>query len=199
MTTLTPTEIRSYASKAGFTGKNLDIAIAVALAESGGVTTAHNTAGRDNSYGLWQINMLGDMGPDRRKRFGLKSNSELLDPTTNARAAHMIWKSEGWQPWTTYTSGKYKKYLTGSQGGDSTDAKTVSAPTGGLNPITGIGAAINALSESFMKGFASIGAVIVAVALLVLGMVIIMRGSVASLSPTSKLGSVAKIAKKVST
>lgn len=99
------------AQQAGFSADEASTAAAIAMAESGGNPKAHNSTPPDNSYGLWQINMLGDMGPSRRKWFGLKSNEELFDPVTNAKAAYKIYKASGWKAWTTYTSGKYKAYV----------------------------------------------------------------------------------------
>ena len=98
---------------AGFRGDALEVAYAVAMAESSGKTDAHNddeTTG-DDSYGLFQINMLGAMGPERREQYGLKKDDDLFDPATNARVAFQL--SQGgkdWKPWTTYVNGAYKKY-----------------------------------------------------------------------------------------
>lgn len=192
MATLTREEIRTHAKNAGFTGKNLDIAVAVALAESEGNPRAYNGKNLDRSYGLWQINMLGDMGPDRRKRFHLKSNDDLFDPATNARVAYGIWKESGWSPWTTYTRGDYKEHMT-STSGDAPSSEDVAR-----EPVLGIGASINAFGETLLKSFASIGAVAVALVLLVLGVIILLRNPVASLASRSVVGKVATTAKKVS-
>jgi len=116
--------------KAGFGPRATDIAYAVAMAESGGKATAHNTNKKtgDNSYGLFQINMIGDMGPNRRKQFHLKSNDELLDPLTNAKAAYAISnKGTNWSPWSTYKTGAYKKHLHKSGANDSTDLSKLKA------------------------------------------------------------------------
>ena len=114
--TLTQTEIQALARSAGFSATAAPIASAIAMAESGGYTAAHNPKPPDDSYGLWQINMLGKLGPERRRFFGLQSNSDLFDPATNARAAYAI-SSQGrsFTPWTTYTHGTYRKYLTQGQ------------------------------------------------------------------------------------
>ncbi|WP_447003197.1 type VII secretion target [Saccharothrix isguenensis] len=112
MSRLSPEQVARYAHDAGFRGQDLTIAVAVALAESGGDPRAHNATPPDNSYGLWQVNMLGSLGPARRREFGLESNRELFDPAENARAANKI-SDDGrsWTPWTTYTSGAYKRHL----------------------------------------------------------------------------------------
>lgn len=104
--------------QAGFTGQGLQIALAVAMAESSGNARAFNgnASTGDESYGLFQINMLGAMGPERRKRYGLSSNDALFDPLTNAKIAFAMSKGgTNWQPWTTFTSGKYRQFL-GSSG-----------------------------------------------------------------------------------
>lgn len=46
----------------------------------------------DQSYGLFQINMLGNLGPSRRKQYGLSSNDDLYDPLTNAKVAFRLSK-----------------------------------------------------------------------------------------------------------
>jgi hypothetical protein len=82
----------------------------IAWGESGWNTKAHNPnrSTGDNSYGLWQINMIETYGAARRRQFGIASNDELFDARTNARAAHSIWKGQGFRAWTIYTSGKYR-------------------------------------------------------------------------------------------
>lgn len=110
MAALSDEQIAGIALNAGFTGNALTIAVAVALAESGGDPRAHNTnaATGDNSYGLWQINMLGSMGPARRKQFGISKNEDLFDPSINARAAFMLWKARGgFGDWSVYNRGTY--------------------------------------------------------------------------------------------
>jgi hypothetical protein len=110
--TLSPAQIAEYAHDAGFRGQDLTVAVAVALAESGGDPKAHNAVPPDDSYGLWQINMLGSLGPARRREFDLDSNRELFDPKENAQAAWEIsGKGDSFGPWSTYTNGAYKKYL----------------------------------------------------------------------------------------
>ena len=88
---------------------------AIALAESGGKSGAHNTKYPDNSYGLWQINMLDEpgymLGEERRKQFGLKSNDELFNPVTNAKAAYAILKQQGFGAWSVYTNRSYEQFL----------------------------------------------------------------------------------------
>lgn len=112
VTRLTPEQIAKHAYDAGFRGEGLTTAVAVALAESSGRTGAHNDTPPDDSYGLWQINMLGSLGPARRRQFDLDANKELLDPAVNAKAAYSIsGHGKNWQPWSTYTNGAYRRHL----------------------------------------------------------------------------------------
>ena len=89
-------------SAVGFEGKALKVAYAVAKKESNGRPLAHNgdTTTGDNSYGLFQINMIGDLGPERLEKFNLKSNKELFDPVKNAQIAfHMTNGGKDWSAW----------------------------------------------------------------------------------------------------
>ena len=107
-------DLMALLKEAGFRGQGLANAYAIALAESGGRARAHNpnASTGDNSYGLFQINMLGKMGPARLKQYGLSSNEDLFDPLTNAKVAYkMSHGGTNFQPWTTFTSGKYKDFL----------------------------------------------------------------------------------------
>lgn len=107
--------VASAAYAAGFRGDDLTTMVAIAKGESGWNTSAYNGKNKDNSYGLWQINMIGSMGPARRQAFGISSNEELFDPYVNARAAMQIFKSQGWKAWTVHSRGLYKKHLPAAQ------------------------------------------------------------------------------------
>jgi hypothetical protein len=101
-TIFTPEEIRNVLELAGFEGKALRTAFGIVLKESTGRPYAHNqnSATGDNSYGLFQINMIGSLGPARRSEFGLANNEELFSPIKNAQIAYII--SDGgtnWGPW----------------------------------------------------------------------------------------------------
>jgi hypothetical protein len=112
MPVISDSAIAQYAKAAGLSDSNVAIAVAVAIAESGGNTNSHNAVPPDDSYGLWQINMLGSMGPARRKQFGITKNEELYDPAVNAKAMAILSnKGASWSPWTTYTRGTYRIYL----------------------------------------------------------------------------------------
>jgi len=107
--------IAAAAKAGGFPDSEIPLAVAIALAESGGNPRAHNATPPDNSYGLWQINMYGPLGPARRAQYGLQSNEELFDPVKNARAAYAVRRGQGWTAWSVYTNGRYKRYLSDAQ------------------------------------------------------------------------------------
>jgi len=86
----------------GFKGQALKTAWAVAMRESNGRPVAHNDnpSTGDNSYGIFQVNMLGSLGADRREKFGLAANADLFDPVTNAKVAfHMTKGGTDWSSW----------------------------------------------------------------------------------------------------
>lgn len=106
-------EMAKLAKQAGFSDEQAAIMGAIGAAESGG-RSIHNDPslnGTDDSYGIWQINMKGNMGPTRRQQFGIQNNEALYDPATNAKAAYQVWKEQGFGAWSTYQHGDYLKYL----------------------------------------------------------------------------------------
>lgn len=104
------------AKSAGFSDRDARIMAAIGMAESGGRSGAYNgnAATGDKSYGLWQVNMLGAMGPQRRQQFGISNNAQLFDPATNAQAARQVYQSQGFGAWSVYRSGAYRQYLPGA-------------------------------------------------------------------------------------
>jgi hypothetical protein len=119
MAQLSPLEILKLALQAGFSpdGEEAVTATAIALAESSGNPNAHNAVPPDDSFGLWQINMLGALGPDRREKLGLSRNEELFDPRTNARAARLVYTEadHDFKPWTTFTHGAFRDHLSAAR------------------------------------------------------------------------------------
>lgn len=114
---LKPAELKELLSLVGFEGKALKQAWAIAMKESTGRPTSHNDNANtgDNSYGLFQINMIGGLGEDRRNKFELKQNSELFNPVTNAKIAyHMSNAGADWGSWgvgaNAYNGGKAGSY-----------------------------------------------------------------------------------------
>ena len=101
--TYTPAEIARVAAGAGFTGDGLVTAVAVAMAESSGNPTAHLLTSREDSRGLWQINVRAHPSYDANR---------LYDPAYNAAAAYDIsGGGTSWRAWSTYTNGAYRAYL----------------------------------------------------------------------------------------
>ncbi|MGI5224302.1 D-alanyl-D-alanine carboxypeptidase family protein [Actinoallomurus sp. CA-142502] len=135
---LTPRRIAQQAYDAGFRGSALATAVAVALAESGGDPHAHNAVPPDDSYGLWQVNMIGSLGPDRRRAFHLKSDAALFDPAVNARAAWSIsGQGTSFQPWSTYTNGAYRAHLPAARAAVRAVSGDVKKPTAHPAPTHG--------------------------------------------------------------
>ena len=133
--------LEQLAIGAGCSSAAARVAEAIAMAESGGNPRAHNPNPPDDSYGLWQINMLGPLGPARRSQFGLTSNDQLYDPSTNARA--MVAISGGcsnWRPWSTFTNGAYRNFLSpavaGGDAGSAPDPPAAPDPGSGYAPET---------------------------------------------------------------
>lgn len=108
-------QLQTILRQAGWPEAQIPVMASIALAESGGNPQSHNPKPPDDSYGLWQINMLGRLGPERRAQFGIDQNTDLYDPLTNARAALFIYKKQGLRAWSTYSNGAYKKFLTASK------------------------------------------------------------------------------------
>jgi hypothetical protein len=102
---LTDVQLRQLLEAVGFEGKSLKTAWAIAKAESNGRPLAwnKNALSGDNSMGVFQINMIGDLGADRVKKFNLDHPRELLDPVTNAAITYYMSKAgTNWSAWSTY-------------------------------------------------------------------------------------------------
>lgn len=89
---LTPTELRDLLEHVGFEGESLRMAWAIVMRESRGKPMAHNGNSNtgDNSYGLFQINMIGNLGKDRMERYNLSSYEDLFLPIVNATVAYKM-------------------------------------------------------------------------------------------------------------
>lgn len=127
--------IRSLVTSAGFVGNGASIAVAVAMAESGGNAQAsHTNTDGSTDRGLWQIN--NHAHPD-------VSDACAYDPLCCAKAAYKI--SNGgsdWGAWTTFNSGAYRQYLTAGdfQFHSSTGINTaLSANAGSVSGVAGGG------------------------------------------------------------
>ena len=99
---LTDKELVELLKAVGFEGSALKMAWAVAKKESNGRPMAYNGNRKtgDSSYGIFQINMLGNLGEDRKDKFELVSNKELFDPVTNAEITYYMTKGgKDWSSW----------------------------------------------------------------------------------------------------
>ena len=125
--------------QAGFDKGQAEIMVAIAYGESTFDTTSLNMKGGDNSYGLFQINMIDWLGPAREKIYSSEEFREtynldgewetlgydtLFDPRWNIAAAHHTFVEAvgmaktreagyetGYDPWTVYRNGSYKSNL----------------------------------------------------------------------------------------
>ena len=112
---LTDAQLIELLSAVGFKGEDLKEAWAVAKKESHGNPLSHNGNRKtgDNSFGLFQVNMLGSMGADRRDKFNLASNAELFNPVVNAQIAyHMSGGGKDWSAWKGVKTKAVKFWMT---------------------------------------------------------------------------------------
>ena len=111
---LTDYDLVKLLEAVGFTGKGLKTAWAVAKAESNGRPFAFNGNVKtgDSSYGVFQINMIGNLGPDRRDKFDLDANAELFSPVKNAEIVfHMTKGGTDWKSWKYAKTAPVQKWL----------------------------------------------------------------------------------------
>lgn len=107
VTHLSDKDLKDLLRLVGFKGQNLKEAWAIAKKESNGRPFAFNgnTNTGDSSYGIFQINMIGRLGPDRREKFELDHNADLFNPVLNAEIAfEMSNGGENWSAWKGITS-----------------------------------------------------------------------------------------------
>jgi hypothetical protein len=133
--TVTAGAIYGILRSVGFTQSQATTMVAIARAESGFNSNATNMVGPDNSYGLFQINMIGNLGPAReaiysseefKEKYGLSGEWQgyetLLDPRWNIAAAHHTFEEARrmtnagnydtpFDPWSVYTNGAYEQFL----------------------------------------------------------------------------------------
>lgn len=113
-TSLTDNQLIELLKAVGFSGKGLKTAYAVAKAESNGRPYAYNGNIKtlDQSYGIFQINMLAMLGEKRREKFDLEHNADLFNPVINAEVAYFMTKGGvDWKAWSSYNSGAINKWL----------------------------------------------------------------------------------------
>lgn len=104
--TLSDVTLVRIARGAGFSETDIQYAVAIALAESGGrVNASHLNTNGSWDIGVWQINDAAHPSYDRNLLF--------TSPGYNAKAAKEIkTTAAAWTPWATYNSGAYAKFMT---------------------------------------------------------------------------------------
>jgi hypothetical protein len=108
---LSAIQLKDLLHNVGFRGEALRQAWGTAMKESTGRPMAHNQNSKtgDNSYGLFQINMIGNLGPARLKQFNLEKNEDLFNPLTNAEIAYTMSNGgKNWSAWHGLTSSTLK-------------------------------------------------------------------------------------------
>ena len=189
MATLSDNEIASAAAAGGFSGLNQTIAVAVALAESGGRTTAiANEPDGSHSYGLWQINSV---------HTDVLRMGDWQDPNTNAKMAFRIFtENRGWTPWSTYNNLRYQMFMSRAQiavpNAASTDTTT------GLDNIPGLSSAADAVK--FFQFIANphnwyrLALILTGVILLIIVAIVIMGHSDSVKEVVKQSGKIAEVA-----
>ena len=107
-------ELKELLATVGFEGKALKTAWAIAKRESHGRPLAYNGNRNtgDSSYGIFQINMLGNLGVIRKEKFNLRSNVLLFDPVINAEITYYMTKGgTDWSAWKGLTQKAKEFYL----------------------------------------------------------------------------------------
>jgi len=136
----------------GFRGKSLQTAFAVALAESGGRADAvgdkHLVSEKwGPSYGAFQIRSLKDW---KASSDPYRDGSRLKNAEYNIAAAYeKSNQGKHWKGWTTFTSGKFTKFL---------DDAATAQKAAGIGGADGIGGSENIGSAQSMSLGATTGA-----------------------------------------
>lgn len=162
-------QLEGYWTGAGGSSITAPIAAAIAMAESGGANVIQQGQPyATTGWGLWQITP-GNSEPQAG------TDNQLLDPTVNAKAAVAKWKAAGesFQPWTTFTSGKYLQFLQGNVPAAASASTTSASGIPGLSwpsEITSFFNDANAFTDKLMwlvmpSSWLRIGAFLIGLAL----------------------------------
>jgi len=114
VTSLSDKELKALLKAVGFEGQGLKMAWAVAKKESNGRPLAFNGNKNtgDHSFGIFQINMNGELMESRIEKFDLNSVSDLFNPVTNAEIAFYMTKGgKDWSSWTYLNGERIKEFL----------------------------------------------------------------------------------------
>lgn len=133
-----------------------NVMAAIAMAESGGNPEAiGDTDTSYPSYGLWQIRSVH--AGEIPNFFPSQGSNEWANPCDNASAAWSVYKSQGLDAWSTYSSGSYRKYMPGgtsfipSQGAAPGFGGWENLPGDIVNGIEGIAGGIFNDIENFLQ------------------------------------------------
>ena len=88
--TMDPVEIAQIMLRRKFPKEAIAKMLAISYRESRWQPGVRKNDDVEDSFGLFQINMKGNLGPVRRGHYGLSSNEELLDPLMNIKAARIL-------------------------------------------------------------------------------------------------------------
>lgn len=94
-----PYDLARLLYKKGFRGNDITNMLAISYRESRWTPGVLADDEDDKSYGLFQINMKGNLGPARRKYFKISRDEELYDPEVNVRAARILFGGGNYSPW----------------------------------------------------------------------------------------------------
>jgi len=162
--TLSPAQIYQLARDAGLSAAAATIATAIAMGESGGRTDAMGDVGLQDSkwgpsIGLWQVRSVKAQSGTGQTR----DATRLTDPAFNAQAMVAIsGGGKNWQPWTVYTKGIYKQYLskvTSTVPGSTTSGGGTTTSVGGPSgvPSTSSGESSASSMGGVMGGAFTVG------------------------------------------
>lgn len=115
------------------------IMAAIALAESSGNRFARNVTPKEDSRGLWQINV---------RAHPQYAHANLTDPRVNAQAAVAVWRSQGLGAWSTYTNGSYQTALKAALFHDSGGG--IGGAVSGV--VHGVGGALGGAAHAVTSG-----------------------------------------------
>lgn len=127
MSIFSDNDLTKVARGAGFTGNGLVMAVAIALAESGGENnaTGYNRDSQGHilsvDRGLWQINSA---------YHSEVSAACAYNPGCSAQQAYRISNQGGsWVQWSTFTNGRYRSFLSRAQAAVSATSGIPTAPS----------------------------------------------------------------------
>ncbi|MYI82779.1 MAG: hypothetical protein F4056_05560 [Chloroflexi bacterium] len=90
---------------AGWSAQDLDMALCVVMEESEGLPTAHIANEREDSRGLFQLNIRawrdGEWPGAANRPIPPLDPEAAFDPIYNARYALVVYEKWGWEPWST--------------------------------------------------------------------------------------------------